>query len=455
MKKHVNLLLLLTAAFVFDCQVHAQEIISVAGITTEGYLGDGGLASHCALHWPEAIALDETGAIYIADGDNNVIRKINGSGIISTVVGSGFESGTGTGGYGGDGGPASAARLFYPSGVAFDAAGNMYIADRKNSRVRMVTAAGIISTFAGTGVPGFSGDGAAASAAKLDSPTRVTVDGAGNVYIADAGNHCIRQVNTSGTINTVAGTGGTPGFNGDGGAASSALLNSPQDMALDPSGIMYIADYNNNRIRKVDLSGNISTFAGIGYPGYSGDSSEATVANIFEPSGIATDAAGNVYFSDFANARVRKINAATGVITTLAGNGTQSYGGDGGPAKSAEIYFPQGLAINSAGGVYLADKGNNRIRYISSALATGTTALRETDLEIYPNPSDGSFVVLLNSIADESADLTIWSMTGQQLYRQTVATNRREALHLDAPAGIYFVSIATASGVVNRKVAIR
>jgi sugar lactone lactonase YvrE len=433
----------------------AQEIISVAGKTTEGYLGDDSVAINCSLHWPEDIALDASGNIYIADADNNVIRKINGLGIISTVVGDGFEAGTGTGGFGGDGGPASAARLYYPSGIAFDATGNMYICDKKNNRVRMVTPAGIISTFAGTGIQGFSGDGGPATIAQLDSPTRVTVDLSGNIDIADAANNCIRQVNSSGNINTIAGTGATPGFNGDGGLATMALLNDPQDMAIDPAGIMYIADYQNNRIRKVDLSGNISTFAGIGYPGYSGDSSEATVANIYQPSGIATDAAGNVYFSDFANARVRVINAGTGVITTYAGDGVQGYGGDGGPANEAKIYFPQGLAINAMGGVYIADKGNNRIRYASATLAVKDVSSTAPSMTVYPDPCDGNFNVQIFSGVDGQVKITVCNITGQKIAEINTVTNKATMFNVDAPPGIYFLSAHTSSGVLNQKVLIR
>ncbi len=444
----------LLVSFSFSFRVQAQVIITVSGITTEGYAGDGGLAIHCQMHWPEAIALDETGHIFIADAINNVIRKIDGNGIIHTVVGSGFEWGTGEGGFGGDGGPASAAWLNYPSGVALDTAGNMYIADRKNSRIRKVNTAGVISTFAGNGTVGYTGDGAAAAAAQLDSPTRVKVDLAGNVYIADAGNNAIRKVDLSGNISTIAGN-GTAGFGGDGGPAGSALLNAPQDMAVDSTGILYIADYKNSRIRKVDLSGNISTIAGIAYPGYSGDSGMATNANIFEPTGIACDPAGNIYFSDFANARIRKINAVTNVITTFAGNGIQGYGGDNGPAKSAKIYFPQGLAINSAGGVYICDKGNNRLRYASTTLGTPSPIVDPVGVKIFPNPGEGQFTVNIRSEFDEPVQLTFSNIAGQKIKEFSVATNLQLTLDIDAPPGIYILSAFTAHGVVNSKLFIR
>ncbi len=455
MNIRIFLAFFLLSAVSLSSRLHAQVIITVSGITTEGYEGDGGLASHCQMHWPEAIALNDSNNIFIADADNNVIREIDGSGKIRTVVGSGFESGTGEGGYGGDGGPASAARLNYPSGVAFDPAGNMYIADRRNSRIRMVNPAGVISTFAGNGTVGYTGDGAAASAAQLDSPTRVACDPSGNVYIADAGNNVIRMVTAAtGNIATIAGN-GTAGFGGDGGAATMGILNGAQDMAIDPTGIIYIADYKNSRIRKVDLTGNISTFAGIAYPGYSGDSGMATNANLFEPTGIATDAAGNVYFSDFANARIRKIDAVTNIITTFAGDGIQGYGGDNGPAKAAKIYFPQGLAINSAGGVYICDKGNNRLRYASTTLATPATTASFVGLNVFPNPGDGQFTLHISSASDEKVQLILNNLAGQKVKEISANTNQNTILDLNEPPGVYFISAVTAHGTVNSKVFIR
>ncbi len=455
MKKQYYLLMVVLLAMGPVNQLRAQNIISVAGVTTMGYNGDDGRALYCELHWPEAIALDASGQIYIADGNNNVIRKIDGAGIITTVVGSGFEAGTGTGGFGGDAGPATAARLYYASGVAFDAAGNMYIADKMNHRIRIVDPTGNINTFAGTGVAGFGGDGAAANAAKLNKPTRVTVDAAGNVYIADAGNHCIRKVDASGVISTIAGVGGSSGFLGDGGPANVAKLNNPIDMTVDPTGNLFIADNINNRIRKVDGSGNISTYAGIGYPGYSGDSAAATNANIFQPSGIVSDAAGNIFFSDFANARVRRIDAVTGIITTFAGNGTSGYGGDGGPAKAAEIYFPQGLAVNTMGGVYIADKANNRVRYASKTLGTEALQQQHSGIGVYPNPNNGVFTISIASGTNEPVSVTITNCAGQKVNEFRGATNQPNELRMDVPPGIYFISAVTSHGVQNEKVVIR
>jgi len=434
---------------------HAQDvIITVAGKTTEGYTGDSGKATNCLLHWPESVALDKVGNLYIADADNNVIRKISASnGVITTVAGNGFEAGTGTGGYGGDGGPATAAKMFYPSGVAFDTSGNMYIADCYNHRIRVVNTSGVISTFAGTGARGYAGDGSAALSAKLDSPARVATDKFGNVYVADQGNHAIRQINSALVINTFAGT-GTAGFAGDGGAANAALLSSPRDMAVDTAGVVYIADYANSRIRKVDLTGNISTYAGIMYPGYSGDGGAATAANIFEPSGVVADDSGNIFFSDFANQRIRMVSAS-GIISSLAGTGNPGYSGDGGVAPAAEIYFPQGLAVDRNHGIFFADKANNRIRYLSKTLAVPQLSAGIQDLQVWPDPNSGTFDLIAHATVDEDMHLCIVNVTGQTVFRTSGRTNKAISVSINVPAGLYFAKIRTPNGIENRKFVVR
>ena len=264
--------------------------------------------------------------------------------IISTVAG------TGDAGYraADDGGPATAAQLNQPFSVAVDGAGNLYIADRANQRIRKVDTAGVITTFAGTGTAGYSGDGAAATMARFNGPYGVAADGAGNVYIADWINSRIRKVDTAGVITTFA-TG----------------LNTPYDMAADRAGNVYIADTNNGRIRRVDTAGVITTFAGTGLPaGYSGDGAAATAAQFNLPSSVAPDGAGNVYISDTLNHRIRKVNAA-GVITTFAGTGANTYGGDGGAPDAAQLRNPSGIAVDSAGNLYIADMNNHRIRKVT------------------------------------------------------------------------------------------
>ena len=341
----------------------AGVITTVAGGSSYG--GDGGAAVAAQLGNPRGVALDGAGNLYIADTNNNRIRKVDAAGVISTVAGSG-PTGQGGGGFGGDGGPAVAAQLNQPSGVALDGAGNLYIADTWNNRIRKVDAAGVISTVAGDGTRDYGGDGGAAVAAQLDSPTGVAVDGAGNLYIADTFNHRIRKVDAAGVITTVAGFGSTGGFGGgfggDGGAATAAQLGFPRGVALDGAGNLYIADNSNGRIRKVDAAGVISTVAG---GGSGGDGGPATEAQLWGPAGVALDGAGNLYIAESGNHRIRKVDAA-GVITTVAGTRTSSggFGGDGGAATAAQLNLPVDVALDGAGNLYIADTRNNRIRRV-------------------------------------------------------------------------------------------
>jgi sugar lactone lactonase YvrE len=358
----------LLLCFVFSLLIlplQAQIISTVAGTGTPGFTGDGGAATSARLFLPVDVAIDGSGNLFIADVTNNRIRKVTaGTGIISTFAG------TGTPGFTGDGGAATSARLFSPVAVAVDGSGNVYIADQINQRIRKVTAAsGIISTVAGTGIIGFSGDGGAATSARLYTPTDIAVDGSGNLYIADTGNNRIRKITVAtGNISTVAGSGSIiPGFGGDGGAATSARLFSPVDIAIDGSGNLYIADQFNQRIRKVTAAtGVISTIAGTGTLGFTGDGGAATSARLSIPTAVVLDGAGNIYVTDTGNKRIRKITAATGIISTIAGTGTLGFSGDGGIATSAQLSIPSGMVM-SGGNLYVADAGNNRIRLIANA----------------------------------------------------------------------------------------
>jgi hypothetical protein len=329
----------------------APVIVGVAGTGITGYSGDGGPGIYAALSQPSGLAVDSAGNLYVADKGNNRVRKITPSGVVSTVAGGG------TGALG-DGGPATAARLSSPTAVAVDSAGNLYIADQGYHRVRKVTAAGIISTFAGTGTAGFSGDGGQAASAQLNSPSGLAVDPAGNIFIADTFNHRVRMVALNGTITTVAGT-GVAGYFGDGGPAANSPLNGPRGLAFDGAGNLYIADCNNDRVRRVDLAGIISTFAGGGSP--LGDGGPATSASLDAPSAVAVDPAGNVYIADRDNHRIRKVTP-NGIISTVAGTGTLGYSGDGGQGTVAQLGFPEGVAVDSSGNVYLADTAHDRVR---------------------------------------------------------------------------------------------
>ncbi|HXD92707.1 MAG TPA: T9SS type A sorting domain-containing protein [Bacteroidia bacterium] len=353
MKKIITLL-----ALAFCINGKAQIITTICGNGIQGHTGDGGQASSAELNNPMDIVFDAVGNLYIAD--NNCIRKVNTNGVISTIAGNG------TAGYTGDGGQATASELNDPRGIAFNGAGNLYISDAGNLRIRVVNTLGIISTIAGNGVQGYSGDGGQATAAKLNYTQGITFDAANNLYIAEYGNYCVRKVNTMGVITTIAGN-GQWGYAGDGGQATAAYLNTPFDVKFDALNNLYITDYNNNVIRKVNTLGIISTVAGNGYNantftgGYSGDGGQATDAELYTPSGAVVDTVGNLYIADTGNNRIRMVNSL-GIISTLVGDSAQGYAGDGGLANAAALYWPYRATFDALGSLYIADNKNNRIR---------------------------------------------------------------------------------------------
>jgi len=354
----IGIIVLLGIYFVYNHSTAHDIITTTAGNGTQGYTGDAGPATGAGLDYPIGVAVDASGNLYIADAGNNRVCKVDRAGIITTVAGNGAQ------GYTGDGGPAVLAKLDYPMNVALDASGNLYIADDGNNRIRRVDRAGIITTVAGNGTQGYSSEGFA-TGAELEQPTGVAVDSAGNLYIADNQNFCIRRVDNRGIITTVAGN-GTQGYGGDGGPAADAELNYPAGVAVDSAGNFYIADARNNRIRRVDAGGIITTVAGNGIQGYGGDGGLATSAELNYPAGVAFDASGNLYIADNGNNRIRRVDTG-GVITTVAGNGIQGYGGDGGPATGAELNYPAGVALDASGNLYIADIKNNRIRKVAGA----------------------------------------------------------------------------------------
>jgi len=340
-------------------------VTTVAGGNISGALGDGGPGTSAKLIYPKDVALDGAGNLYIADSGDHLVREVTSNGIITTVAGQ--QSSTNAG----DGGPATKAWLDEPIALAVDPAGSLYIGDAGAALVRKVNPAGSISTVAGSGYPWFFGDGGVAIGAQLSSPTSVAVDAAGNLFVADAGNNRVRKVTRDGMINTVAGNGQT-GPSGDGGAATSVALAVPFALALDSAGNLYIAERGAHRIRKVTPAGTISTVAGTGSDGFSGDGGPATQARLWTPVGVALDGAGNLYIADSTNFRVRKVTPA-GVISTIAGNGSMGFSGDGGPATQAQISDLNGVAADTAGNVYIADR-NRRVRKVTPAGIISTFA---------------------------------------------------------------------------------
>ena len=329
-----------------------------------GDVGDDGPATEAKLDWPIDVAVDGSGNLYIADSGDHRIRKVDTAGVITTFAG------TGTAGFSGDGGQAASAQLNRPYGVALDGSGNVYIADKDNNRIRKVDSSGVITTVVGSGTYGCSGVGGQAASAQLRHPEDVALDGSGNLYIANSRCHRVSKVDSSGRITNFAGTGhiriGGDGSEGDGGPATSARVEWPNDIALDGSGNLYISQYKHDRIRKVDSAGIITTFALGDNDSPSGDGGPAIAALLNRPSDVAVDGAGNLYFVDSADNQARKVDSA-GIITTVAGTGTAGSSGDGGPATEAQLSLPFGVAVDRAGNLYVADLGNHRVRKVNSS----------------------------------------------------------------------------------------
>lgn len=342
-----------------SCAATAQIITTEAGNGTASSTGDGGTALAASFNNPAGAYYDAVGNIYVVEYSGHRIRKINTSGIVSTFAG------TGIAGFAGDGGSATAARFHYPIDLVDDAAGNVYIVDNTNHRIRKVDVAGNISTYAGNGIAAYAGDGGPATAASLHNPNRMTIDAAGNIFVADAGNNVIRKISTSGIITTVVGT-GVAGFSGDGGPATAARMSQPLGVGFDANGNMYIADGFNRRIRKVSPSGIISTIAGNGMSGTTGDGGLAIAATMQYPNGIAVDATCNVYFTDWSAHTVRRINTS-GYISTVVGiPGSAGFSGDGGASVAAKINGPDNLTFDPAMNLYIPDFYNNRIRMVAN-----------------------------------------------------------------------------------------
>jgi sugar lactone lactonase YvrE len=341
-------------------------ISTVAGTTDYIYQGDGNPAAGSPIFLPGGVALDGAGNLYVSDTLNDRVRRVDAvTGIITTIAGNG------TIGFAGDGGVGTQALLASPAGLAIDGAGFLYVADTGNHSIRRIDlVTDIITTVAGQlGQQGYTGDGKAATSAKFTSPEGVCFDLAGNMIIADTGNNVIRRVNAAtGIINTIAGT-GAAGYNGDGVLATAATLNTPWGTTVGADGAIYISDRDNHRVRKVDTTGIISTVAGIGNQAYSGDTGPATAAALNEPSAVVMDPAGDLFIADTGNNKIRVVNGATSVITSVAGTGDESFSGDGGPANLARIYGTNGLYLDAVGDLYLTDPFHNRIREISALTA--------------------------------------------------------------------------------------
>jgi trimeric autotransporter adhesin len=347
---------------------------------------DGG---HARLNQPRTAAVAANGDIYFTDTYHHQIRRLDRSGVVTTIAGNGYR------GSGGDGGPATEASLDTPHGVAVDNRGHVYIADSPNHRIRMVDlATGTIRTVAGTGSEGYSGDGGPATEARLNRPRFLLVAGDGSLIVADTANYRVRRVDPAGIITTIAGT-GQRGYSGDGGPATAARLDDPRGLAFDDAGNLYVSNAEGSErpaVRRIDRAGTISTVAGGRAAGFAGDGGPATEARLDEPRSIAVRQS-TLYIADSINDRIRAVDLRSGIIRTVAGTGSGSFGGDGGPASEAKINEPRGIALTPGGDLVIVDTNNDRLRFVDvdgSGLPPGSGDGSGSDQGSGPGPGGGA-----------------------------------------------------------------
>ena len=439
----LNLLCSIVCTLLLVSVTDGQVINTYAGGVFTGGPGDNGPATLARMETPSGICLDQYHNVYVSDQNDSRIRRIDTAGIITTVAGNGHA------GYSGDGGPADSAELFYPEGVAIDLLGNIYIADQFNNVIRKVSR-DTIYTIAGNNTVGDSGDGGTATNAQLAHPNDVAVDKWGNVYFVDQNNSRMKQIDTLGIIHNIAGT-GVAGYNGDGISADTAQLNFPAGIAVDTSGNVYIADLYNYSVRKVDMStGIITTVAGRDSAGYYGDGGPATLGLMRDPTAVYADHRGNLYITDYNNYRIRKVDSA-GNIWTMAGSSIDGYGGDGGPATDAELNFPQGVTADDSGVIYIADYENARVRIVTKGtpLAIVKTPLESSCETIYPNPSYGGWRLNMLEIIQKD-EITITDFLGKNIAFQYDSTTKTLDPG-DLPEGMYLIRIRTGNNSTTLK----
>ena len=442
--KHYLLFLSFVGFTAYSPLMHAQVINTYAG-TTMGYAGDNGLATHAEMNNCTGVAVDGAGNVYIADKGNNVVRKVSViTGIITTFAGND------TAGYSGDGGAAAAAKLNQPYSLATDVAGNVYIADAGNNVIRIVSTTGIINTYAGNGTAGYSGDYGLASLAALNNPRGIAIDNSGNLYIADENNNVIREVSSGGVISTIAGN-GSAGYSGDNGNALGATMYSPSGVAVDASGNVYIADQTNNVVREVLASTNvIKTIAGTHTPGNSGDGGPAADARLTFPASVSIDPSGNIFIADQGNYVIRKIDT-TGNISLYAGDYTEGYSGDGGAPTEAKLGIPSGVTADGWGRVYIADFDNSVVRIVTQGPnAVAAVNAPAGSLKVYPNPA--SAAVNVEMPGGGNSAVTMMDVLGNIVASENMTTTTSTISLLNIPAGDYIIRVVNANKTYENKI---
>ena len=450
MKRITILAAVVTLLICLAPKAQAQTITTIAGNGTMGFSGDGGPATAAEMAAPNGICSDTAGNIYVADEINNCVRKISTTGIITTVVG------IGSGGFSGDGGSATAAELNQPTGVAFDVTGDMYVADYMNVRIRKVDhATGIITTIAGNGTAALAGDGGPASAASFSGPCCLAIFRQ-LLYVSDIQDNRVRVINLStGIITTVAGNGATT-YAGDGMPATAAHIVFPQGICVDTFGDLYIAD-NGGSIRKVDHStAIISTVAGTWTSAFYGDGGPATAAGVNGPDAVVVSKSGDIYLIDYQDNRIRKVDHITGIINTIAGDGSFAYGGDGGPASASKIRDSRGMCLDPQGNLFFGDQTSvvRKIElYVADTTDTTTHASHVGLLEstqqtvlIYPNPATNDVSISISS-SFQPVVFNVINIMGQNVLTGSLASNGHFSVK-DFPSGVYTIQILTREGTV-------
>jgi len=414
---------------------NAQIITTIAGTGTRGYNGDDIAATTAQIGSLIGLKIDNTGAIFFCDGDNLRVRKIDAAGMITTIAG------TGIAGFSGDGGPATAATLNGNWGIAIDnidGVSTIYIGDAGNYRVRKISA-GIITTIAGDGSTTYGGNGGPATGAQIGADIiGIALDAGDNVYICEGLADHIRKINTTGIIANFAGI-GTYGYGGDGGPATAAEFTVPYDIAFDGLGNAYFGEAHGARVRKIDTEGIITTIAGNGATGYTGDNGPATVAELSAAVySLAVDVCGNVFLSDYGNNRIRVVNTM-GIISTVAGTGVAGFSGDGGPVTAAELYYPAGMAMDAHGNIYFFDFGNYRIRKITYGSHPPAFVAGHTQHLTVCENDTASIDTMLTATDLDAGQQEAWKVTGPATHGTASAlyatTSTGGAL---LPTGLYY-----------------